>query len=411
MLLSVLLSLMTFTVESKSSVSATGTWPYSMDCAYSCSYQKGTVRQGDTATLWLSGLNNILVDNIDVYVRSNKSSGAGTFNVWGDGKTLASISGTFKEWTGEYDNSSFHPITIFSGEKIPVNELTVSLIGLTNSLHIEKFVIQYDQVSAKTVTLMNGTQVYATKTEEASGEGIWLPSLTNQGNWHFEGWSEIEFWTLYTTPDIYFPGNKFFPKENGTLWAVYKYDTNNDTTYVTDLQSSVYLYVNNQSKVALCGVPKDGKMGFSSINQQDENQYYTIDFVDPDTAYITHTLSGTPIGYTAYMTMTDKPSPWLVYHEGEETIFYTNSKGKTYVLLPIFYDEQLKIQRAGLYNATLGHSPMRLIQPASAKDASYSCHPEQQSIEMVPENEDKQYIIPLGIYQLIIRNGQKYLRL
>jgi hypothetical protein len=54
---------------------------------------------------------------------------------------------------------------------------------------------------------------------------------------------------------------------------------------------------------------------------------------------------------------------------------------------------------------------MRLMKPSTATESTYSCHPEQQDVETVPANNEKQYIIPFGIYQLIIRNGQKYLRL
>ena len=58
-LLLVLLSVMTFTVETKNSVTTNGQCPDDMEVAYNCSYQKGQVRAGDVATLTLGNLGGI----------------------------------------------------------------------------------------------------------------------------------------------------------------------------------------------------------------------------------------------------------------------------------------------------------------------------------------------------------------
>ena len=55
-LLLILLGVMSFTVQSKDAVKADGTWPYSMEATYACSYQKGDVRAGDEAVLTVTGL-------------------------------------------------------------------------------------------------------------------------------------------------------------------------------------------------------------------------------------------------------------------------------------------------------------------------------------------------------------------
>ena len=54
-LLALIVSVMSFTVTSKESVTADGVWPYSMEANYHCTYQKGQVRQGDTAVISVSG--------------------------------------------------------------------------------------------------------------------------------------------------------------------------------------------------------------------------------------------------------------------------------------------------------------------------------------------------------------------
>ena len=55
LLLSILSLVMTWTVETKSTVSFSGDAPAAIDVEYVCSYQKGTVRSGDDATLTLTG--------------------------------------------------------------------------------------------------------------------------------------------------------------------------------------------------------------------------------------------------------------------------------------------------------------------------------------------------------------------
>ena len=87
-LLMILLAVMTWTVESKNSVSGEGTWPYSIEVDYSCSYQKGTVRAGDEATLTMSGLGGITVEKVVMHMKANKSSGAGILTILANDKQI-----------------------------------------------------------------------------------------------------------------------------------------------------------------------------------------------------------------------------------------------------------------------------------------------------------------------------------
>ena len=93
--LTILLSVLTLTVDSKNAVVATGDIPPSAEVSYSCSYQKGTVRQGDEAVLQLSYLAGMTVNKVEVYIRSNKSEGAGTWSVSVNNQPAATKSGTF----------------------------------------------------------------------------------------------------------------------------------------------------------------------------------------------------------------------------------------------------------------------------------------------------------------------------
>ena len=403
---------MTWTIQSKNSVTGNGEWPYDIGVDYSCSYQKGTVRAGDEAVLKLSNLGEMTVESVVVFVSSNKASGAGNFTVSAGDQSVAEKQVSYTALNPE---SALTEVTLLSQNVDGVDSLTISLVGTENSLHLDRYVITYSAAPARTVTLMNGTDLYTTITEEHGYEGIMLPSLNDSGYWHFVGWSESAFWMLQIQPDIFPAGKKYFPKQDITLWAVYEYQPE-PHVYISELESGEYLYVNIEMNTALFGIPDEetGRMFYATINQKDENQYYTIDFTSSkDTAYITHSSTNTPIGYSNQAKMKATASPWLVYHNGEETIFYTVIKNKTYILWLNVLDSTPKGGTyAGLFNAEPMNSPMRLLKPLYSSEETWTCHPESKlPVDNVQTDPQTEYTMPFGPFRLVIRNGQKYIQL
>ena len=411
-LLLILFSVMTFTVESKSSVSAEGEWPFDYDVAYANTYNKGQVRAGDSAVLTVSHLEGITIEAVDVYVKSNKAGGAGIFTVKADGQNIATKSGSLKEWIGSYDNTESHPIALLSNRRNGVDELIVTLVGTENSLHIEKYVIQWTQASAGSVTLMRGFQTYATLTEESGGAGVVLPSMDNIANWQFVGWSETEFWTVYEEPQYRYAGTRYVPEPNDTLWAVYQYaEMPPERDFVEELYSGVYMYVNRDNHYALSGVPANGKMQYANANVYDDSQHYQIDFSEAkDTAYITHVPTGTPIGFDGTK-MAAKASPWLVYHNSDQVLFYTTIKGKNYVLwLNVMAGDGSLY--AGLWQVDPQDSPMGLQDTYMPVEVyAFTCHPETGLGVGMPHGDSQDRVVYFGIYELHIVDGHKYLRL
>ena len=414
-LLLLILSVLTLTVKSKKEVSATGDVPEGMNVTYACTYQKGDVRANDTATLNISGMGGMEIEQIDVYLTSNKTAGAGVITMKADGQQIYAIDGTFKDWFGAYNKTDSLPIT-WTGEQTLVNgTLEVQVVGTTNSLHIKNYVITYSKAETTpySVTLMVDGTEYEVLTEKAGGKGIDLPWVDNISSWEFEGWSETEFWdteAISPVPLLY-PGEKYYPQEDCTLWAVYKQDRTPAMSYVTDLTDDVYLYMNNKTHLALSGVPADGIMEVTYVNVYDDQQYYLIEFQGTDTAYITHMMSETPIGYSNNAKLIASASPWKVYHDGEETLFYAIINNKPYLLWLSMTDEYVENVHAGLLQADPMSSPMRLqstLMPAQLY--MYTCHPGKAALEDVKE-EGREYIVPLGNYNLKIINGKKYLEL
>ena len=413
-LLCIILTVMSWVVESKNSVSCQGTPPESCSAHYSCSYQKGTVCAGDVATLQLTSLGGITIEGVEVYMRSNKSAGAGVLTLKVNGQTVVTKSGTFKDWTGSYDNENFHAISLLSTAVAGAQEMEIRLEGMENSLYIEKYVITYTPVAPRTVTLFYGAREWGQLTEAQGGAGVVLPLVSDTANWYFAGWSDSDFGSSTSkSHTLYAAGERFYPSADCSLWAVFAWQPLKEKGYLIDLQSGTYLYVNSASNQALSGVPLEGKMAAADVDDKDLNQHYYVHFTDAQTAYITHVATGTPIGYSG-TEMAPTASAWQVYHEGDQTLFYMTYENKTYVLwLNIQYNTDETSTYAGLLPATLGTSPMHLQYVQTTGENYYTCHPEwAQGMDRTAEDQsgvqDKaRFLMHLGQYDLLLINGQK----
>ena len=407
-LASILALVMTWAVESKAVVSCVGDVPSQAVAEYKCTYQRGDVRAGDSAVFRLSGIDGMVVERIEVYVKSNKSSGAGEIRLAIDGQNVTEISGTMQEWTGEYDNSAYHAIEVLDGLYRVSRELMIVVKGSANSLHIEKYVIYYRAASPHTVLLMAGQKPYAQLSESSAGEGVVLPSVSDMDDWRFAGWSERNFQTLNARPVLWLAGETYFPRENTTLWAVWEQQQSGAGQPVSVQQPGVYLYAFPEFNIALSGLPEDGKMENAPIHSYDTNQWYWFEFnTAGDSATIQHVPTGSYIGYTGNR-LVIKKSVWQVLHKDGKTAVYMNHQGKTYVLwLSTGGDYE---GRAMLWHTGQVEALMTLL-PVTSEETVYTCHPEAEAIETVEADARKEKIVDFGIYEIYISNGKKYLRL
>ena len=420
LLMLILSVVMTWTVESKNSVSGEGTYPATMTATYSCSYQKGTVRAKDTATISFANMGGMTIEQIEVYVRSNKSAGSGIITVDLNGSSVATKEGSLKDWVGLYDNSNYHSLPLLQTSISDVHELSVSLVGTVNSLYIEKYVIQYTPASVKSVTLMKGNAEYTTLTEKSAGAGVILPDMADEGNWKFAAWSRNHFYQISTMPDSWILPGRFYPVEKDTLWAVYAYDMPYKEAFATTLSDGLYLYADTTRMIAMSGAVSDGITENAAVNISDPSQVYDITFDETsETAIIYHPATNTYIGYNG-LSLADEASLWKVYHSGATTAFYMQSGNKTYILWPD-YIKQIYVNEinefipcAALVKAdNLSSAPTVLISAEPLmEEPVFTCHPENgMGIENAISPQQKEYNLPIGNYRLIIRNGQKFMQI
>lgn len=400
-----ILSVMTWTVESKNAVSPAegSSAPHGVEAVYANNYQKGQVRAGDEAVLTLSHLDGITIERVSLEMRANASSGSGAVYVECNNEQVASKSVSWRNVSAD--------VEVFNGHQQGAETLVIKVVGTENSLYVDAFTIKWSPRPVRTVTLMNGVDEYGQLTENEGVSGVLLPSLENRDPWTFVGWGEKESWTTYTKPQIYSPGTKYYPAEDCTLWAVYVYEETPETGYATELVSGEYMYVNTQNNMALNGVPVDGRMSSEAVDDENEQLLYYVDFQSETTAYITHVATNTSIGFTGTQ-MAARASLWSVYHEGTTTVFYTVNGGKNYVLWLNCWDSYAAIY-AGLQQTStpLSQVPTVLQIPRNSHEQAYTCHPEcGVGIEEVKEDGQKgAWILHLGNYKLHIKDGKKYI--
>ena len=102
-------------------------------------------------------------------------------------------------------------------------------------------------------------------------------------------------------------------------------------------------------------------------------------------------------------------SPWLVYHQGDQTLFYTTIDGKNYVLWLNIMDSY-ENNYAGLFQADPGPSPMGLQTTLMPTEIyAFTCHPETKvGIENVSDSESRNRKILRDGQVLILRQGETY---
>ncbi len=414
--LSILLAVMTLTVESKNSVSGSGEFPYDAEFSYTNTGRKGSVTDKDTATLRITKFDGLSVESVDVYVRSNQKSGAGVMTMDVNGAQVAKKEGSFKDWTGSWDNENYHAISLLSRTIHHVDEMTIRLVGTVSSLHIEKYVITYQQPLPRTVTLKNADKTYTTLTETTGLSGVTLPQLADQEGWSFVGWTPTECWNIDFQPEMYAAGSKYYPTTDTTLWALWR-KADGEISYATDLQTGEYLYVETTQLYAMSGVPESGIAGTAVMNAENVDQIYLITFDETaQTATIRHQATGYYIGYSGTQ-LAATPSTWQVWHGGDKTIFYATISGKIYVLLPwtMYVEDSQYFFISGMMKTNdLSCATTALLPVEEANRTIYTCHPEVGlGIDIVEQTDEPkaETVIHLGTYRLIIRNGKKYIRL
>lgn len=417
-LLLVLLSVMTFTIQSKNSVSMDGLWPYDITVDYRNTGTKGNVKAGDKATLSLGGLENIRLESVTLYLSSNQYSGAGVITMAADGALLYSKSGSYADWFGGFNTGSYQPIGWSGTKDLSRGTLVIELTGTENSLHIEKFEVRYQSAPERPfeVTLvMDGKQQIIQET--AVGSGVVLPSCLDIEDWFFAGWSTIPVaeQTL-TEPYLFRAGETIYPKKDMSLWAVWtdvELPTREKQTRPEDGYYTLELH-----NLMLCGVVENGLVPMMDAGMVYYSSLYELTF-DTVAEVCTIQNAGGMESYVGYnlrtQSLADAPSEWRYMLLPDSTwLFIATQDNEDYWIL---YQRGLEYY-AWLHNYVLGDNPNGGWEMYAMPDPNLNVHwwsyPTTHGLAQ-PNAEgtgmSKEWIIPMGLYELRIKNGMKELRI
>ena len=435
--LCILAAVTTFLIESKNSVTTDGALPTGNPTAtYECTYQKGQMTKGHSATLSLSGWQDTEISRIILYMKSNKSSGGGTLSATVDGTAVWNIgAGSFETWTGQYSTSyipvsqSFTPLL-----RVMQGDISIRVEATENSLYIERYEIEWKQVEAHPYTVVlieDGVNIYAQLSEPTTGAGIVLPALPDAGSWYFKGWSETPVYETASAPSLLLPGTRYYPSRDLSLYAVYSdyMSPALEPTQRTDCQSGYYAIAFPVSEKALTGAFDKAITGIYTTDAPlirdkngwhkrlfdiTENMIYYVDFLSDTTAQIIHAQTNTYIGY-ANGKIAQNNALWRYRVAKDSTVaLYVPRDAVRSRTLMAQYDATNRIWKGDIptcLDSLLCNMALLYEADYNVGNAHWTGFPYGQSITdtEAPDTDTDTYIIRLGIYTLQIQNGKKKL--
>lgn len=431
-MLGLLALIATFTVETNKKVSTSGILPENAATEYVCTGRKGQMTAGQSAVLTLTGWQNTEIQSVTLSMRSNKSAGAGTLQMTIDGQNIWSIADSgFDQWSGTYSTDYTDITRTFSPIIKPADgNISIRIDATTNSLYIARYDIVYQKAALRpySIDLQAETGTYSCLTETATGAGILLPSLPNEDGWKFLGWAESPIEETTVRPQIYAPETTYYPRQDGTLYAVYSDDIQTpDLLQRTDCQSGYYAIAFPVLNTVYAGAITSSTIPAREITlaTTDSVWYertfdiapemvYYIDFSADSTATITHLSSSQSIGCKNNK-LSDTPTRWRYRVLSDETVafFLPDADGDMVSALWIDVDSDKnycgKIVR--LNGNTLVYQTLLYEPPVNESLTHYTSYPKRSDIRLTIGENDIQQTMQIGIYKLHIVNGKKTIHL
>ncbi len=227
----------TYTVNTRTSVLASGDVPEGSSAAYENTYlyDAKKIQSPNTATLTLSGFGVVCITNITLSMHSSTEAGAGSlkYSING-GRTwttlISSKAFNTADWYGDWSPTTYvdvsKDVTIYSVEG---QSIAIQIKATNTSLFCQSYTLTYaTEAYAVSFDAQGGTCATEKLTEASIGGGVVLPEATPSAEmaaigWTFVGWKSSSALTETTTaPTLYAAGDTYRPQSNETLYAVYE---------------------------------------------------------------------------------------------------------------------------------------------------------------------------------------------
>lgn len=248
----------TYTLSRTNTIEQSGTPPESSVATYdrtTTTGQKGQMTAGNSTRLELKGWDGCTIKRVELQMRSNTRSGAGSLSLVIGNDTLWQIDNqpfSDKSWAGEY-STDWRTVAISTNFLVKEKEcIEINISATENSLYINSYTIYYDPPvvpQCYTVTFYTGLDTCPfTLTQSAPDEPLILPILQDTAKWYFLGWTEVEVLDNQLITPLLSAGDTYLPRKNMTLWSVYSNQREN---------KAVSEYISGQYAITMCNVGTD----------------------------------------------------------------------------------------------------------------------------------------------------------
>ena len=433
MILGLLISILsaTYTITSSSSVEESGNIPVGSEATYSRSGTSGRVGQmtaGNSTLLVLDNWGGIEIDSIAVEMRSNKTAGAGSLNVSIGEDVVCKIKDadfSDKNWNGDFSDE-WCRISRWIGEKVGIGEQIKILIQASkNSLYVNSYTIYYTlpEPEAYTVSFVSGIGLeIPNSTEKSPLSGITLPCIKDTLDWTFIGWSESEVLESDSCPRIWQADEVYYPASHCKLWAVYTNERSQEA--ISNYVSGEYALVNTFWSRAMVGGIEDGMVStrdvelsitetsYALLDKVTDDMVYAVNFLTDSTLTIENIANEEWIGYNE-KGLDDSQKVWHYHILSDQSLCIHQPQG---VLFWGFGADAMQ-EYVVVYNAKVDWTLMQAdgFRLFDIQNMYFTTWPfgKIDGVEdiIIPEfiEENTEYILHLGSYELHIQNGKKWL--
>ena len=433
MILGLLISILsaTYTITSSSSVEESGNIPVGSEATYSRSGTTGRVGQmtaGNSTLLVLDNWGGIEIDSIALEMRSNKTAGAGSLNVSIGEDVVCKIKDadfSDKNWNGDFSDE-WCRISRWIGEKVGIGEQIKILIQASkNSLYVNSYTIYYTlpEPEAYTVSFVSGIGLeIPNSTEKSPLSGITLPCIKDTLDWTFIGWSESEVLESDSCPRIWQADEVYYPASHCKLWAVYTNERSQEA--ISNYVSGEYALVNTFWSRAMVGGIEDGMVStrdvelsitetsYALLDKVTDDMVYAVNFLTDSTLTIENIANEEWIGYNE-KGLDDSQKVWHYHILSDQSLCIHQPQG---VLFWGFGADAMQ-EYVVVYNAKVDWTLMQAdgLRLFDIQNMYFTTWPfgKIDGVEdiIIPEfiEENTEYILHLGSYELHIQNGKKWL--
>ena len=433
MILGLLISILsaTYTITSSSSVEESGNIPVGSEATYSRSGTTGRVGQmtaGNSTLLVLDNWGGIEIDSIALEMRSNKTAGAGSLNVSIGEDVVCKIKDadfSDKNWNGDFSDE-WCRISRWIGEKVGIGEQIKILIQASkNSLYVNSYTIYYTlpEPEAYTVSFVSGIGLeIPNSTEKSPLSGITLPCIKDTLEWTFIGWSESEVLESDSCPRIWQADEVYYPASHCKLWAVYTNERSQEA--ISNYVSGEYALVNTFWSRAMVGGIEDGMVStrdvelsitetsYALLDKVTDDMVYAVNFLTDSTLTIENIANEEWIGYNE-KGLDDSQKVWHYHILSDQSLCIHQPQG---VLFWGFGADAMQ-EYVVVYNAKVDWTLMQAdgFRLFDIQNMYFTTWPfgKIDGVEdiIIPEfiEENTEYILHLGSYELHIQNGKKWL--